>query len=397
MNARERLFKALEHEEPDRVPCYEMVIDNLEICNYFGEEYVFQGVVKTFSDTFKLCEMDIERHTATILTATESRSYIRNTMRKLVNLYAKIGLDLAQVPLSGFVMFPTICQEKSFIDEYGKIFDLVYNPSDNIDVIYYREGYFKTFDDYKTFPPLDPDSKRREKYFKIMKKVEAEKEGQVYIVPAIWGILESSWQAMGFVNFSKMMRNKKNIKELIDSRGKFALELTKRFIDWGEDTMILLYDDLGFKGGLQFNPKFLKEYVFPWYKQICNTAHKAGLKVLFHSCGDIYEVFEDLINASFDAIHPIEPTTANPEYNILNLKEKYGDKITLIGNISPQDLADKGVKYIEDYSKKLIKEVAPNGGYIFSSGHSINPAVKLENFLAMREIIKKYGSYPINI
>lgn len=397
MNARERLLKALDHEEPDRVPSYEMMIDNLEICTHFGEEYVFQGIVKSFRDTYKLCEMDVERTTSTILAATESRSYVRNTMRKLVNLYTKIGLDMAQVPLTGFVLFPTICYEKSFVDEYGRIFDLTYNPADNIDVIYYREGYFKSLEDFHNFPSLNPDNQRREKYFKIMKKVEAENNYQVYVVPAIWGILESSWQSTGFVNFSKMLRRSNEVKKLIDSRGQFALDLAKRFVEWGEDAMILLYDDLGFKSGLQFSPRFLRQFVFPWYKQICNYGHKAGIKVLLHSCGDVYEIFEDLVDAGFDAIHPIEPTTANLEYNIFNLKEKYGDRITLMGNVSPQDLADKSPEYIESYAKKLIREVGPGGGYIISSGHSINPAVKLENFLSLQNVIKKHGAYPINL
>ena len=105
MKAIERVLAVLNHEEPDKVPSYELVIDNLEICEKYNEKYVFQGVVKSFSDTFELCKGDIELTTATILKATETRSYIRNTMNKQLNLYEKIGLDLAQVPLSGYIMF----------------------------------------------------------------------------------------------------------------------------------------------------------------------------------------------------------------------------------------------------------------------------------------------------
>jgi uroporphyrinogen decarboxylase len=65
--------------------------------------------------------------------------------------------------------------------------------------------------------------------------------------------------------------------------------------------------------------------------------------------------------------------------------------------VSPQDLAEKTPEFIQDSTKKLIKELAPGGGYILSSGHSINPAVKLENFLAMHKTLEKYGKYPINI
>ncbi|MFX0139340.1 MAG: uroporphyrinogen decarboxylase family protein, partial [Candidatus Hodarchaeota archaeon] len=115
------------------------------------------------------------------------------------------------------------------------------------------------------------------------------------------------------------------------------------------------------------------------------------------SCGDIFPIFEDLVKAGIDVINPIEPTTANPEYDIFRLNKKFGDTITFCGNLSPQMLATGEISEVEAYTKRLIQELAPGGGYIFSSGHSINPAVKLENFLAMRTILEKFGKYPINM
>ncbi|GAG91220.1 unnamed protein product, partial [marine sediment metagenome] len=73
------------------------------------------------------------------------------------------------------------------------------------------------------------------------------------------------------------------------------------------------------------------------------------------------------------------------------------DKITFVGNLSPIMLAMGEISEIEDYAKKLIRELAPGGGYIFSSGHSINPAVTVDRFEAMQNIKRKYGTYPINI
>ncbi|MGQ4876034.1 MAG: uroporphyrinogen decarboxylase family protein, partial [Promethearchaeia archaeon] len=60
-------------------------------------------------------------------------------------------------------------------------------------------------------------------------------------------------------------------------------------------------------------------------------------------------------------------------------------------------LAVGTIKEIEDYAKRLIKELAPGGGYIFNSGHSINPAVTIDRFEAMQNIKRKYGNYTINI
>ena len=94
----------------------------------------------------------------------------------------------------------------------------------------------------------------------------------------------------------------------------------------------------------------------------------------------------------FDAKTTVEQATL---LNIFKLKEKYGDRLCFMGNVSPQDLADKDEEYIRAYCKKLIQKVGAGGGLILGSAHSINPAIKLENFLAMHEAVRKYGVYPL--
>jgi uroporphyrinogen decarboxylase len=208
--------------------------------------------------------------------------------------------------------------------------------------------------------------------------------------------MEGTWEGFGLPNFSKLLANSTAAKQIFDERGQFALNMTQLVIEWGEETAILLCDDYGFKKGLFMSPNHYQKYIIPWLKRICDTAHKGGLKVILHSCGDNYKLIPDIIESGVDGLHPIEPTTANPEYNIFKLNDKYGDKLCFIGNVSPQDLSDKDPLDIRTTTKKLIKRLGPRGGFILSSGHSINPAVKLENFLAMRDALKEFGNYPIN-
>lgn len=395
MNARKRLNLIMNHEEADIVPSFELSIDNLDICQHFGEKYVFQGLNDSFQKTYNLCNGDISQTSETILAATESRSYMKNTINHQINLYQKIGIDLLAIPLTGYILFPQICYESHFIDEFGRVFDLKKNPSDNMDLAYYQKGYFANFEEYQEFGLPKPDSERRKKYMKMMKKMEEKNKGEVAVIPAIWGVFEPVWQPFGFTNFSKLLSKPKQIQQIFTDRGQFALDLVEYFIEWGEEDFIMFYDDFGYKTGLLMSPRLYRKYVIPWHKKICEKAHEKGVKIILHSCGDIYEIFKDLVAAGIDAIHPIEPTTANPDYDIFKLQEKYGDRLTFLGNVSPQDLADKSPEYIRKYTKKLISKLAPEGGFILSSGHSINPAVKLENFLAMHDIIKEYGEYPI--
>ncbi|MFX0105605.1 MAG: uroporphyrinogen decarboxylase family protein [Candidatus Hodarchaeota archaeon] len=397
MNSRERILTTLNHKEPDKVPSFELSIDNLKICKHFNEDYVFQGMVNSYNDIYDLCQGSISILTKTIIMATETRSYIKNTLDRHINLYEKIGIDLAIVPLSGYILFPIRCERTHFVDEYGRVFDLRKNLSDGMDIAYYRNGAFKNFEDFDLFQYLEADNTRREKIFKAMQKKDKDSQGRISIIPAIWGIFEPSWQAFGFLTFSRLLTNSKKIKKVFDKFGKFLVSLVKIFIDWGETNAILIMDDYGYKTGPLMNPINYKTYVFPWLKEACKVAHKGGLKVLLHSCGDIFQLFEDILKVGVDAIHPIEPTTANPKYNIFELNEKYAGKICFIGNVSPQDLADKSSDFIENYTRNLIKKLAPGGGFILSSGHSINPSVKLKNYLAMHNILKKYGTYPITI
>ncbi|MHA1671500.1 MAG: uroporphyrinogen decarboxylase family protein [Promethearchaeota archaeon] len=397
INARERILKALDHEEADRVLTFEMEIDNFDICHHFNEEYVYTGITKSVQDTYNLYNGDLEKLTQTIIKAKETKGFLKNIYNMQFGLYDKIGIDLFACPITGYIMMPSKADQSSFTDEYGRIFDLKENPDDGLELFYYREGACKSFEDYEALLQPAPDNPRRKKYFMTIKKIEKEKDYRVYGTPALWGTFEAVWQTLGFTAFSKLLSKPKQMKKIFDDRGQFLVDVLKRYIEWGEDSVIFVFDDFGYKTGLLMSPRNYNKYVFPWLTEICKTAHKAGIKVVLHSCGDVSGVLDEILKAGIDGLHPIEPTTANPEYDIFKLKEKNGDRLTFVGNVSPQDLANKDVDYIKDYTKKLIKEVAPGGGFILSSGHSINPAVKLENFLAMHEIHKKYGNYPIQI
>ncbi|MBN2155330.1 MAG: hypothetical protein JW776_04755 [Candidatus Lokiarchaeota archaeon] len=394
MNALDRVHKTIDHEEPDRIPSFEASIDNIKICQYYGENYDMESTASMQKLLYNLC-FGNARLMNRIIKRMEKSKYFTNMMvRGASKLYRKIGLDICATPLA---LFPTTYTREGIVDEYGRRMDYKLNPSDGMTMLYYMGGAFDTFEEYQEYPSLDPDLELRERLFRAGKQLEKEYDYEIFMIPAIMGMMEATWEGFGLQNFSKLLAHPSQAKRVFDDRGKFAVEMVKRILEWGEETALLIYDDYGYKKGLFMRPRNYREYVIPWLKRICDTAHKGGVKVLLHSCGDNYKLLDDIINAGVDALHPIEPTTANPEYDIFKLNEKYGERLCFVGNVSPQDLSDKEPDYIRAYTKKLIKKVAPGGGFILSSGHSINPAVKLENFLAMRETLAKYGNYPITM
>ncbi len=397
MDAKERMLKTLNHEEPDRVPSIELSIDNLEVYKHYGSKYSFQGL-DTGLKLMHYLFLGNEKLIAKFITKLMSKkSILKTAIKNIAELYAQIGLDLSILPLA---LFPTLFSKSGYVDEYARKMEFKKNPEDGMNIDYYTGGFLKDIDDFERFyedHPLNPDAPIRKNIYLVGKELEAKYDGKLYFVPTIVGMMEATWEGFGLENFSKLLAKRKEIKKVFDGRGQFAVDLTKRIVEWGETGTILIFDDYGYKKGLFMSPKNYREYVFPWLTKICEVAHNGGLKVILHSCGDIYLILEDIIKSGVDAIHPIEPTTANPEYDIFKLKEKYGNKLSFVGNVSPQDLSDKDPETIRNYTKELLKRVAPGGGFILSSGHSINPAVKLENFLAMREVLEKYGNYPIKI
>jgi uroporphyrinogen decarboxylase len=394
MNARERVIKAIEHEEPDKIPSYEGSIDNLAIIHHYREKYGMDGLASLQNLLFKLAFGSNKLLNKIMHSVSRRKKSGEVAVEPSVKLYNKIGIDLVPITLC---IHPYKYFKNGFISEFGHQFEYKKNPSDGMTILYYMGGSLKSFEDYENFPLPNPDDPLREYFHKGSMKIEQDYNGKICCAPGITGMMEMTWEGFGLENFSKLLASRKNAKKVFDDRGSFSVEMVKRLIEWDYTGPMLIFDDYGYKTGLFMSPRNYQAFVLPWLQRICETAHKGGIQVILHSCGDIYQIFEEIIKSGVDAIHPLEPTTANPEYDIFKLNDKYGDKITFVGNVSPQDLSDKLPSEITNYTKKLIKEIGPNGGLILSSGHSINPAVKLENFLAMREALERYGNYPIRL
>ncbi|MFW9911404.1 MAG: uroporphyrinogen decarboxylase family protein [Candidatus Thorarchaeota archaeon] len=387
MDAPTRVLKAIEHEEPDRVPAFESAFTNNTIMAHYGIPE--GGGITSGIDALKY--LPFKNRIANW--AVSNRNFLVKSMTPGYEFLRRVKIDIG---LSLVALHQRKIIKGGIIDEFGRIMKFETYPPDGTVITAYHGGNLKSFEDYESWERPDPNEPKRLAGFLAGKEIQAQMNNEIFSVPANTGMMEVSWEAFGFERFSRILAKSKQAKRVFDDQGKFSLELTKILAENGAE-VILIWDDYGFKNGLFMSPRNYRTYVFPWLKRICEAAHKHDSKILLHSDGDLMLIFEDIIGCGVDALNPIEPTTANPDYNIFRLKEKYGDQITFVGNISPVMLATGTIDDIEDYSKKLLREVAPGGGYIFSSGHSINPAVTLDRWEAVMRIRDKYSSYPINV
>ena len=157
---------------------------------------------------------------------------------------------------------------------------------------------------------------------------------------------------------------------------------------------VLNPDDIAHNLGLLIHPKYLRQYVFPWYKKIGDVCRDKGLGFVFHSDGDCTEAMDDFIDCGFHGFNPIQPNSMDIE----TVKQKWGKKLCLIGNLNLDSTLTLGTP--EDVRAEVyerIRTIGPGGGYMVASSNSITDYVPLANMKALIDATFEFGKYPIEL
>jgi hypothetical protein len=172
-----------------------------------------------------------------------------------------------------------------------------------------------------------------------------------------------------------------------------------RYVDWNCVVMerlntvgldfIMTYDNIAFKSGPLVSPQVFRELFLPRIKRV---AAICKLPWVFHGDGKLTPILDDLLTLGMNGIHPIEPSCMN----MLEMKQKYGHRVCLWGNIDLNTLARAQPDEVEEEVKQRIREAGPNGGYILGSSCSLPDCCRTENILAMAKAVKKFGQYPLH-
>ena len=151
---------------------------------------------------------------------------------------------------------------------------------------------------------------------------------------------------------------------------------------------IMWWDDMGYKGTTFFSPATYRSMVQPYHKQAVDWAHNHGIYAQLHSCGDIMTLLPDIVATGVDGLNPLEVKAG---MDALAVKKQYGDRLLLRGGINAV-LWDKPEAIVAEINEKvpILKE---NGGFVFSSDHSIPNSVSLENMKTIIAQVKQVGSY----
>lgn len=179
--------------------------------------------------------------------------------------------------------------------------------------------------------------------------------------------------------------NVHSARRLIQLMGDFNLRVIKNCVELGA-YCISWPDDLGWSRDMFISPEQYKKLIYPWHKRAIELAHKHDAFVNMHGHGDINLIVPLLVKAKLDILNPVGPTD---NMNLAELKEKYGDHLTLqgglskfIGNFNPEELA----KHVMD----RIAIGGPGGGFILGTEGGISPEMSIENFDILLRVSRKY-------
>ncbi len=228
-----------------------------------------------------------------------------------------------------------------------------------------------------TFPdPLDP------RFFSSIPARIAAYPDRYRVFQIGFSLYERAWTLRGMQNLlMDFYDNPGFVDELLNTIADYNIAQVRAALKYDIDA-VYFGDDWGQQRGLQMGPKLWKRFICPVLRRMYAEVHAGGKQVFIHSCGDVDELFEDLIAAGVNCFNPFQPEVMD----IHNLHKRYRGRLTFHGGLSTQKTLPYGT--LEDVRQETacLLEMGRQGSYILAPAHDVEGDVPLENMLAFIEM-----------
>ena len=363
MNGKERIERAFRHREPDRVPIWEMA---------FNEKSIL-GISRLFSND--------------IPPLKPVRDMTPEEKLRLLALFFTMGDELE---LDGFPSLLLLDSEPAGAGFIRDAWGCTFQESKAGEPVI-KGGPVSQPDDLVSFSPYRP----RESDFLILiaaKERFGDALSQILVHP---GPFQLSRNLSGGMEkfFPYIRRNPGFVREIMKMTTEYVLASLEMAIGLGAD-VICLDGDFAYNKSTFISPAHYDEFVMPHHKAIVEFVHSSGKFIFKHSDGNMWPLMDRLVEVGFDGFHSIQSQCMD----IGEVKERYGDRLCLLGNIDCSYLLPFGTEEeVEMAVRDTIAAAAPGGGFVLCSSNTIHPACKPENYIAMVKAARRYGNYPIDI
>jgi uroporphyrinogen decarboxylase len=239
------------------------------------------------------------------------------------------------------------------------------------------EGPIASWEDFESYPwptAADADFSQIELAASILP------EGMRLIVSP-YGMLEPLMWLMGFAPFALALYDQPDLVAAMVARiAGIYVPVCEALLQMDMVGGLLTGDDMGYKTATMVAPEHLRRYVLPYHKTLADLCHAQDKFYILHSCGHIYAIMDDLIDAvGIDAKHSFEDVILPVE----QFKATYGARVGTIGGLDIDFLCRADEAAVRARVRSVLEACMPGGGYVLGTGNSVANYVPLNNFLAM--------------
>ena len=348
-NSLERILKTIKHEEPDRVPNFEMLIDKKVRDTIMGDSKA------SYADFVE--KMDIDA----IMVFDKTQTWSYETLDAVKNIKR---------------------------DQWGGVVQFT-----NTDLGHPMEPAIKSEKDLDKYVAPDPDEEWR---YEELKKLVNRFKGERAIITHCTDVFDIAKESLlgDVFYFKSMVRNPEIIERVNKIITDYELRFFRNCFELGAD-MVFISGDWAMTKGPMVSPNLTQKFIAPPLEKIVELAHSYGKPCFKHSDGNVWPIIDIILDTGIDGLHPIDPMAG---MDMEDAKARIGNKVCLMGNVSCAfSLVSGTTDEVRQETREVIRKAGKGGGLVCMSSNSIHSGVKPENYIAMLKAIKEYGKYPLNL
>jgi len=194
-----------------------------------------------------------------------------------------------------------------------------------------------------------------------------------------FSLFERAWTLRGLEDlYMDFIDNPDFVHQLLNAITEYNITQVKKALEYDIDA-VYFGDDWGQQHGLLMGYDLWKEFIYPQIKRMYQVVQDAEKTVFIHSCGDVDELFDDLVSIGLRVFNPFQPEVMD----VSGIMEQYRGRLAFWGGVSTQRTMPYGTPEQVRQEVRKMRDLGRDGGYILSPSHALEGDVPLENLLAL--------------